>query len=518
MRRSLQVCLMIALAVATMAAVQPAKPASKSTQKTSSKKTARKKQTAKKIAPTAIAKPATAKSTPAKSTTAKTAAKKTTAKKTTARKVASKRVVVSAKVRATAHDVVLKDVANAADIPVENAAALIPFFEQLYRHQEGEIPGPLRILHYGDSHTAADEWTGTMRMLFQEKFGNGGSGYSLAGKPWNSYRREDVRSGSTRGWHTDGLVTRTGDGIYGLGGISMTAVKPRESVYLETDAADFELFYYQQPGGGEMQLYDNGTPVELIPTDGEPGPAYYHLEDVPGSHRLEVETLDAEPVRLFGWVAENPTGVTYEELGINGAQASIMLGWDEETLRSNIERRNPALIVLAYGTNEAGHTDWTLESYRDMFSQIIARLRADAPTATILVIGPPDRSQYSRSKGWQTLSGVDMIAEAQREAALSSGCAFWDLRQKMGGKGSMLQWVKAGIAQADHVHFTGAGYQILGDAVFRDLMSQYDIFLKARKAIVAQAPDLAAPAWGPPALDPEFEPPVVSIGFHNSQP
>jgi hypothetical protein len=49
----------------------------------------------------------------------------------------------------------------------------------------------------------------------------------------------------------------------------------------------------------------------------------------------------------------------------------------------------------------------------------------------------------------------------------------------------MLKWVAAGMAQADHVHFTGPGYRMIGDAVFRDVMSQYDIFLKARAAIVA---------------------------------
>src|SRR5260370_7220923 len=108
-------------------------------------------------------------------------------------------------------------------------------------------------------------------------------------------------------------------------------------------------------------------------------------------HRVEAEMLDRGPVRLFGWVAENTTGVTYEELGINGAEASIVLGWNEETLRSNIQRRNPALIVLAYGTNEAGRKDWTLESYRHMYSNLIARLRPAAPTATTLVLAPPTR-------------------------------------------------------------------------------------------------------------------------------
>lgn len=387
--------------------------------------------------------------------------------------------------RVQAHEAVYEHVASGANIPVENPAALIPFFEQLYRHQQGQMPGPLRILQYGDSHTAADEWTGEMRARLQEKFGDGGSGYSFAGRPYDGYRREDVRSGSTSGWHTDGLVGRSGDGVYGLGGISMSVRTPREGVYVEADASDFELYYYQQPGGGSLQLYDNGVPLERISTAGDPSPAYYRLEDMPGPHRLELETLDHAPVRLFGWVAEKPTGVTYETLGINGAQASIVLDWNEETLRSNIERRNPALIVLAYGTNEAGQKAWTLESYRDMFEKLIVRFREAAPTATILVIGPPDRDQRIAKKGWQPMDRLDTIVEAQREAAVANGCPFWDLRAKMGGKGSMLQWVAAGMAQADHVHFTGMGYNMLGDAVVRDLMSQYDLFLKARGDVVA---------------------------------
>jgi lysophospholipase L1-like esterase len=351
----------------------------------------------------------------------------------------------------------------------------------------------VRILQYGDSHTAADEWTGDLRARFQEKFGDGGSGFSLAGHPYAGYRRLDVRSGSTRGWHADGLVGHPGDGIYGLGGISMSVHAPREDVYVESDANQFELFYYQQPGGGALQLYDNGVPVDRIATAGEPGPAYYRFDAAPGPHRLELETLDPGPVRLFGWVAEKLTGVTYETLGINGAEAPIVLRWNQDALKSNLERRNPALIALAYGTNEAGHKIWTPESYRDAFAETIARIRDAAPAATILIVGPPDRDQRVK-RAWQPMDRVDMIVEAQRQAARAAGCAFWDLRAKMGGKGSMRQWVAAGMAANDHVHFSGPGYRMLGDALFRDLMSQYDIFLKARGGIlavgVADAPKL----------------------------
>jgi lysophospholipase L1-like esterase len=375
--------------------------------------------------------------------------------------------------------------------PVENPAALVPFFEQLYRHQRGEHSGPVRILQYGDSHTAADELSGQLRNLFQASFGNGGSGFSIAGQPFKSYRRLDVKSGSSLGWRTDGLVSRAGDGIYGLGGVSLTASAPRESLFLEADAAEFELYYYQQPGGGSLRLYDSGAVLDLISTDGAPGPAYYRVPVGPGPHRFEIETLGRDPVRLFGWVAENPTGVTYESFGLNGAQATTAAQWDAATLREHMEHHPPDLIVVAYGTNEAGNRRWTLESYQAEFTRMLRQFRAAAPAASILVVGPPDRAQRIRRQ-WQPMARVGIIAEAQRRAAWSMGCAFIDLRQEMGGPGAMQQWVKAGQAQADHVHFTRSGYRLLGGAIFTDIMNQYWAFLRARAEIMAQAFD------GPP--------------------
>ena len=94
--------------------------------------------------------------------------------------------------------------------------------------------------------------------------------------------------------------------------------------------------------------------------------------------------------------------------------------------------------------------------------------------------------------GWVTLEGMDMIVEAERQAALAQGCAFWDQRAKMGGKGSMRQWVQAGMAQADYTHLTAPGYHMIGDAMFRDLMSEYDLFVKAREAL-AVAPNFTRP-------------------------
>ncbi|MCC6393815.1 MAG: SGNH/GDSL hydrolase family protein [Bryobacterales bacterium] len=403
------------------------------------------------------------------------------------RKAAVRREAPAPAVRAEAARKVEDFLEMARETPMENVGALVPFFERLYRQQNGLSQGNLHILHYGDSHTAADEWTGFLRSLFQTKFGDGGSGYTFAGRPWNSYRRMDLRSWGTAGWYSDGLVGRSGDGLYGLGGVSITTRRPRESVTVDVHCESLELYYLRQPGGGTLTFLDNGTPVEEISTNGELGPGYYRHSCTPaGEHRFEVETTERAPVRLFGWVAEQGHGVTYETLGINGAQASIVFNWEENLLAAHIAKRNPALIVLAYGTNEAGNGEWTEAKYREMFVNLIHRFRTMAPAASILVIGPPDRYIRGRSRAWQVYGNVDRIVEAQREAALGTGCAFWDMRAKMGGKGAMRQWVSAGLAQGDYVHFTAAGYRLLGGAVFQDLMEHYTTFVKVRKELIGQ--------------------------------
>jgi lysophospholipase L1-like esterase len=178
-------------------------------------------------------------------------------------------------------------------------------------------------------------------------------------------------------------------------------------------------------------------------------------------------------------VAQNRSGVTYETLGINGAQVNLMLAWDASIFSRELADRDPALIVLAYGTNEALSKKWTAGEYQTALAEIIQRLRAAAPMASILMIGPPDCQQRTRGRR-QPFPHLDEVIEIQRQVAQQQGCAFWDWRAAMGGPGSVRQWVQAGLGQADYTHLTGAGYRLLGDMLFGAVMSQYDRFLQIR--------------------------------------
>lgn len=429
---------------------------------------------------------AAARKTTARKTTVKK--KKTAAKKSTktrrrpARRRAAPRPIITAAERQASQSSVQESLTAAQQAGIENPAALIPFFEQLYRHQAGDS-GLLRVLQFGDSHTASDDWPAAIRARFQGSFGNGGPGFVHAGRPFLGFRRWDAKSSMSRGWKPSGLLNRESDGRHGIAGVSLATSLPGETLTLEAEGSRIEVFYYQQPQGGSFTLEADGEPLGRIDTDGDPGPGFYTAQLEPGPHRFVLKTTGGGPVRLFGWVVENESGVTWETLGINGAQADLLLLWDEPLLRAHIERRNPALIVLAYGTNEARRKDWTTETYLEAFAALLDRLRAAAPTASILVLGPPDQSIRLRS-GWQTHPGVDRILEAQRASALVRGCAFWDLRSMMGGKGSMRQWVNAGFAQRDFVHFTAPGYRMIGESLYDLMMGQYGTFSGLRRELI----------------------------------
>jgi lysophospholipase L1-like esterase len=386
---------------------------------------------------------------------------------------------VSSAARAAAQRRVAAHLAAGAGEPFEQPAALAPFFDQLARLGAGDNPGPVHILHFGDSHTAGDEWTGGLRDRFRQRFGDGGSGFSLAGHPFPGYRRFDVKGGATAGWQSSGFGSAAGDGWFGLGGISISARRPGESVSLETACDRLEVDFLQQPEGGRLAFSDSGEQLDEISTAGPTAAGFRGYPVPPGPHRFSLKTLDDRPVRLFGWAADKSTGVTYEALGINGAQAGVILKWDETMLATYLHRREPAMIELAYGTNEAGDPLWQRESYRAAFTRVVDRLHQAAPGAAILVLGPPDR-WWLAGGHWRPVPGIDRIIADQRSVCRKLGCAWWDRRARMGGPGSMTDWLYAGLAQPDRVHFNAAGYRLLAEALFSDLMHEFETYRKAR--------------------------------------
>ncbi|HJU53414.1 MAG TPA: GDSL-type esterase/lipase family protein [Pyrinomonadaceae bacterium] len=355
---------------------------------------------------------------------------------------------------------------------VENAAALDKFFRSLATVKRRIEP--VRIMHFGDSHTAADILTAEIRRKFQSEFGDGGAGYMVPRNPMSTPRR-GVLSGATSGWTVDGIGGRVEvNGIYGLAGIGLSTTQADERAWIEATCNHFEIYYLRQPGGGTIDILVDGMSVLEEPlslASDAPLPDYF-TAPLPADrmHRVEVRTVKPGKTRILGIVTEHiAPGVSYDVLGINGARAKRLISWNDTAFVDNIVQRKPDLIIVAYGTNEVSDGDWTIDSYKQMFAAILKRFRRAAPQASILVYGPPDRSDMA-------LDGkMAAMIEAQRRAAIEVGAAFWSSYGAMGGPGSMDVWASMGLGQGDRVHLTKDGYIRMGSMFYEDV---YDAFKK----------------------------------------
>ena len=253
--------------------------------------------------------------------------------------------------------------------------------------------------------------------------------------------------------------------------VEARAAGARTSSDLTASADRMEIAYLAQPGGGSFEVLVDGKVLGKASTAHGSRKAGFAGVPVPrGSHQLEVRLTGDGPVRLFGVrLDDEAIGTTWDALGMNGAEASALLATDPEHLTEELGHVDPALVVLAYGTNEAGDVNTTAESHGATMVALAKLVRSGAPGAACLFLGPPDHGAAPAAK-------LASVLEAQRRAADEAGCAFFDQAAAMGGAGSIKQWARSSPPRArrDLVHLNRAGYAAVADLLMTDLLDAYE--------------------------------------------
>lgn len=369
-------------------------------------------------------------------------------------------------------------------IPLEDPSgrALDSLHRALARAKAGK--GQARLVFYGASHTASDPFTGVIRRGLQRRYGDAGHGFVLPARPWRYYRHDDLVLQSSDTWRADRIDKSDAnpDGWYGLAGVSIASASPDDFGRVATPKRGpvgrrvdrFEVWTLEQPEGGTLKVRIDDGPWRAIPTAAEAKrPAYHEFDVTDGPHTLEVRPAGDGEVRLFGVVLERDRpGVVLDTIGIPGSRAVYHLQWHDALYREHLARRKPDLIALAYGTNEAGDDDVPIEDYERTLRQVMARIREVAPEASCLLIGPSDRPTPMPDGSWGPRPRTGQIVQVQRRVSADIGCAFFDTVAFMGGEMSMTAWVASSppVGQKDHIHFTRAGYQRMGEVLLNLLL------------------------------------------------
>ena len=399
--------------------------------------------------------------------------------------------------------------------------ALVPFFTQLKALQDGTRKEPLTILQIGDSHTAGDFLSGEMRKLFQAKFGGSGRGFAPPGFPDKYYKPDLIEVTETKGWQRLRSMDPNSTERYGLAAVAQRASGPRQSMTMSAlEDQGFDRGMVEVLGGGQFTLtVDNAPPRNFNLPGGAPAGDWIEFDVPKGSRTLKLDTLDGSNLTLLSWgIQRQAPGILYSNLGTISATAKLIERWDASIVQSEMQHLEPALILVAFGTNEAFGNPNDIATFRGDFVADVNMLAKAAPDAAIVIIGPPDvNRRYRRPAGlggdcsarslqgaalatspqpaptpakpgkkaqkpraprviWAPPPELATIRADEQHAAEAQGWYFWDWDAAMGGPCSAARWAAAGtpLSQKDHVHQTIAGYQLSGERLFADLMKAYD--------------------------------------------
>ncbi|AZL72120.1 SGNH/GDSL hydrolase family protein [Pseudomonas oryziphila] len=320
---------------------------------------------------------------------------------------------------------------------------------------------PVGIVQLGDSHTAADLFSGELRRLLQAQYGDGGIGLVPASSVPGIRNDRVIIKSEARQWQLVSARNQQSS-QFPLGGYLSLPQANRSSVLLQARDEDRQRYkvsaLYQSTGNATL-LANGGQRRPLAITNGQWrfSPAFANL-GLP----LQLGVEGGSSIALGGWYLQGQknAGVIYSALGINGARQEVVDKWQPGWLDS-LKAVRPDLVILAYGTNEAFDDTLDLGLYQSQLEATLRSLRKDLPQAAILLVGPPDSIKRRKAASCaarqpQPLASVIRIQKqlAQRHKAL-----FWDWQAFMGGPCSIAGWQANGLARPDLVHLTADGYR-----------------------------------------------------------
>ena len=358
----------------------------------------------------------------------------------------------------------------------------------------------LTILQIGDSHTAADFFTGRVRERLQQVFGSGGAAYVVPGKPNVGVRSALFESDASDGWTYEALQKSDDKRRFYLSGFNAVARHAGALLTLRARGGlpydRLEVAFLKQPGGGRAEVLVDGEPGGRIDLDGAADARAtldVHASDTGarGFHDVAVRSLTDAPVTVTGVeVARDGDGVSYISLGFPGATVQLLQKLAAENLADDLRRLAPDIVVLAFGTNEGFNDALDVAAYGAQYEQIVRRLEALRPGLRVIIIGPPDGARapvvcHNSSVGhdcpapapqpvaadgaercrFPTPPKLAQVREAQRRIATRLGAFFWDWSSVMPSPCGAQIWAVADppLMAHDYVHMTLDGYKKSAD-------------------------------------------------------
>ena len=358
---------------------------------------------------------------------------------------------------------------------IQNSTSL----KDLLKKVELEGMNTHSIVHIGDSHIQADFFTGKLRKLFQNEFGNAGRGLVFPYVFAKTNGHSDAKfTANNCVWSNLKIIKAKEFDHIGIPAIQLNL--------LSSTNCGFQLKFKDDSnatlkGFTELELIFKGD--AKIRIQDQYGMSLKELNDtlINGlNHRIflsefpidlvdfQIDKTSAE-FELRGMLLKkkNP-GIFYHSIGVNGAEFSDYI--QQENFFQELSVLNPEMIVVSLGTNESVSNidSLTFYNYLNSFYEQLLPYKA-----SILFTTPADndrRKRIGKRKRKRTIFVSNPKAKWMGEQIMyfcnEKNIACWNLYEVMGGENSMKLWVNNELAARDHLHFSKKGYALQAELLF----------------------------------------------------
>lgn len=356
-----------------------------------------------------------------------------------------------------------------------SAVELKSFFRKWQRVIEtGQ--GTVNIIHIGGSHVQAGTFPHRVRTNILKAYPNlvGGRGlifpYSAAA---NCNNPADYKVHCVEKVELTRNVYKVPEHPLGLCGVSVTAhdVHTRIQILSNDRGINYDvnrivLLGYTDQGVVPSLSYD-GYQVPPSYVDSVRHRFVFNLRHAVDSFDIVLPCDEGQSFTLTGIdLGSRHSGVSYHSIGVNGAAVPDYL---KCRLTDDLRLVRPDMVIFGIGINDAHGATFDSAAFRRNYMKLCDSIRSVNPECAFVFITNNDCYRKTGRRSYHVNTNGLLVQEVCYRLATATHGAVWDQFEIMGGLKSMQLWQNAGLAKSDKVHFTHAGYQLLGDMLFQAL-------------------------------------------------
>lgn len=369
---------------------------------------------------------------------------------------------------------------DANELRYDSAAAPLQAFFQRWQRVAETGSGSINIVHIGGSHVQAGMLSNTVRCRLLAAYPAlvGPRGmlfpYSAAAKCNNP---ADYRIHCHERVLLNRCVAKEHERPLGLCGIAVTAADTVTEVQVvlnepRVDYATSRVVVLGRSSQGVVPyLRIDGREVPPSYVDSLTDRFIFNLSQTVDSFGVVLPCQPGEQFTLTGlYLGNRRDGISFHAIGVNGAAVPDYLRCQH--FSRDLRLLHPDAVIFGIGINDASGPNFDTAVFRRNYLQLIDSIRAVNPDCAFIFVTNNDSFRKTGRRKYTVNANGALARDVFYRLAAETGGAVWDQFEIMGGLRSMDHWRKAKLGRPDRVHFTAAGYRLLGDLLADALLKE----------------------------------------------